>query len=533
MTRFLLLGGAALALVAPAEAQRKRAVVQPYIEVSQTLDADLKGGDAVTYTSLAAGVDASVESARTSAQLSYRYERRIGSYDGLPDEDVHSGLARVEARVAPGLSIEGGGIATRSRADIRGEAPGVFGADGDNVAQVYSVYAGPTLAKQVGTLNVSALYRIGYTKVETPDAIGLVAGQPRQDYFDDSVGQMASGSIGVAPRTVAPFGVSASGGWSQERAGQLSQHLDQWYVRGDVLFPISPTVALAGGVGHEKLETSQRDPLFAAPGVPAVDANGRFVTDPASPRRVTYRTDGVYYDAGVVWRPNRRTSVSAYAGKRYGTESYTGSITYSGPRGVAMGVQVYDQVTTFGRQLRQGVANLPTSFIATRDQFAQAFNGCTFAAGGASPGGCLDSVFQSVTSASYRARGVDAVVSATRGRTTYGAGAGYASRKLFQPNRAPGVTIYGLEDRSWYGDLFVQRQLSPVSGVTAQAFVTYYDPALAGSAEILSTGATATYYRDFGRLGTTASIGLYSYRVGDGIETALRGQALIGARYTF
>jgi uncharacterized protein (PEP-CTERM system associated) len=290
---------------------------------------------------------------------------------------------------------------------------------------------------------------------------------------------------------------------------------------------------LRAGIGYEEIETSQRAARLDATGAPVLDDNGRFVLDDASPRRITYRTDGVYYDAGVVWRPSRRTSVSAAVGKRYGSTSYTGSASWAASPTVGVQIGVYDTVTTFGRQLRTGIANLPTSFIATRDQFAQAFNGCTFAAGGASPGGCLDSVFQSVTTASYRARGVDAVVSATRGRTTYGAGAGYASRKLFQPDRVPGVTIYGLEDQSWYGDLFVQRQLSPVSGVTAQAFVTYYDPALPGSAEILSTGATATYYRDFGRLGTTASVGLYSYRVGDGIETALRGQALIGARYTF
>ena len=149
------------------------------------------------------------------------------------------------------------------------------------------------------------------------------------------------------------------------------------------------------------------------------------------------------------------------------------------------------------------------------------------------PGGCLDSVFQSVTTASYRARGVDAVVSVTRGRNTYGVGAGYANRKLFQPNQVAGVTVFGLEDESWYGDVFFQRALSPVSGFTAQAFVTYYEPAIVGSAEVLSSGATATYYHDFGRLGTTASVGIYSYRIGDGIETALRGQALIGARYSF
>ena len=534
MTRLALLGGAVIMVVAavPAEARDKRVVVQPYIELSQTADADLKSGDVLTYTSVAAGVDASIDTRRTSAQLSYRYERRIGETDGLPDSDVHSGLARVSARVSPVLTLEAGALAARARSDIRGAAPGVLAGDTDNVSQIYSLYAGPTVATQAGLVNLSALYRIGYTKAEAPRAGGFLDG-PRLDAYDESVGQLATGSIGVAPYAVLPVGLTASAGWSQERAGQLHQHFDDWYVRGDVLAPISANVALAAGVGYEKLTTSQRSPLFTAPGVPAVDADGRFVTDPASPRRITYRTDGLYYDVGVVWRPNRRTSVSAYAGKRYGSESYTGAISYQASRTVGFGAQVYDNVTTFGQQLRTGIANLPTSFITTRDQFAQAFNGCTYGANGASPGGCLNQVFQSVTTASYRARGVDAVLSATRGPATFGIGGGYANRKLFAPDQITGAVIYGREDQSWYGDIFYQRQLTPVSGFNAQAFVSYYDPALVGAEGVVSAGATASYYHDFGRLGTTAALGLYSFRVGDGIETSLRGQALLGARYNF
>ena len=72
-----------------------------------------------------------------------------------------------------------------------------------------------------------------------------------------------------------------------------------------------------------------------------------------------------------------------------------------------------------------------------------------------------------------------------------------------------------------------------VSGITAQAFADYYEPSLPGADDVLSVGATAAYYRNFGRLGTTAAVGLYSFRVGDGVETSLRGQALVGARYSF
>ena len=531
-----MLGGTALACLAASSAHaqdKPRGRVTPYIEVDQTIDADLKNGDVLTYTSLVAGVDAVVATQRASAQLSYRYERRIGWGDDVGDASVHSGLARGDYRVAPWLTVEGGALATRTRYDIRGDAPGVFAGNTGNTSQLYSLYAGPTLAHQAGPVALAGAYRIGYTKVETPTYTPLLAGQQRLDYYDDSLGQIATASAALAPNTVLPVGLTASGGWQQERAGQLKQHFDDWYARGDVLVPVSPYVALTAGVGYEKLTTSQRSPLFTAPGVPALDDRGRFVTDPASPRRVTYRTDGLYYDAGVVWRPNRRTSVEGHVGRRYGSTSYTGQARYQASEHVGFAAQVYDVVTTFGGQLRTGIANLPTSFIATRDQFAQAFNGCTFGTSGAAPGGCLDDVFQSVTTSSYRARGVDAVLTATRGRTTYGAGVGYANRKLFTPNVPNGVTIYGLEDESYYGQLFYAYALTGTSGITAQAFADYYEPALPGADDVLSVGATAAYYRNFGRLGTTAAVGLYSFRVGDGIETSLRGQALVGARYSF
>ena len=533
MIRFVLLAGAAACVAAaPAAAQQARGAVHPYIELSQTADADLKSGDVLTYTSAAAGVDATVATNRATGQLSARYEHRFSWDDNYGDEDVVSGLARASYRVTPALTLEGGALATRTRYDIRGEAPGLFTASARNTAQLYSLYAGPTLATTAGPVSVTGLYRIGYTKVDTPTYSPVLANQPRLDRYDSSWGQLASASVALPPRALLPVGLTASGGWERENAGPLRQHFDDWYVRGDVLAPVSPTVALTAGVGYEQLSTSERAPLLDAAGVPVIDNNGRFAIDSAQPRRVTYRTDGVYYDAGVIWRPSRRTSVEGHVGKRYGSLSYTGLATWAATPTVGVAVDVYDTVTTFGRQLRTGIANLPTSFIATRDQFAQAFNGCTFGTSGSAPGGCLDSVFQSVTGASYRARGGDAVVSATRGRSTFGAGVGYTNRKLFAPDR-PGITLYGLEDQSWYGQLFFAQRLTPVSGVNLQAFVDYYDPGFPGADDVVSAGATAAYYHNFGRLGATAALGLYSFRVGDGVDTSLRGQALLGARYSF
>ncbi|MBD8699489.1 hypothetical protein IFT54_06635 [Sphingomonas sp. CFBP 13714] len=545
----LILGGAAALFVAgPALAQSdsasgsgqgaRRVVVRPYIEATQILTADLGGGDVLTYTSLAAGVDAAVSTARINGQVSYRYERRFAYDDDIGDTDIHSGLARVEAQLTRNISLEAGGIATRSRSDIRGAAPGVLVGNVSNIAQVYAVYGGPNFAAQAGDVALNANYRLGYTKVETPTFGTAATGGQRLDYYDDSIGHTATASAGFRPGTLLPVGLTASAGFDRETAGQLSQRYQGYFGRGDAVLPVSPYVALTAGLGYERIETSQKDALVDAAGVPVLDRDGRFRTAPGSPRRIAYRTDGLYYDAGVIWRPNRRTSVEARIGERYGSLSFTGTATYQASKDVGVAVNVYDGVQTFGRQLRTGLANLPTSFLAPNQGFAQQFNGCVFGATGAAPGGCLDDVFQSISTSSYRARGIDAVLVATRGRTTFGGGIGYANRRLFAPRGAPGLVVTGLEDESYYGQLYFARSLSSVSGINATAFVNYFDSQLgggfvtAGDGGVWSYGATGTYYRNFGRLGTTASLGLYSFKVGD-FDSDWSAQALLGARYQF
>jgi hypothetical protein len=514
------------------QAGARRVVATPYIELGQVLDADLNSGDVLTYSTIAAGIDVAASSARINGQLSYRYERRIAWDDKVGDDDIHTGLARVSAQVARGLTLEAGGIATRTRSDIRGAAPGVLVGNVDNVSQVYAVYAGPSYATYTGPVAVVASYQAGYTKVESPSFTAVPAGQPRLDYYDDSFGQVAGLSLGVQPGQILPVGLTASGGWEREDSGQLDGRYEGWRVRGDVLAPISPYVALTGGLGYERIETSSRSALTDTAGAPVVDRNGRFVTNEASPRQIAYRTDGVYYDAGVVWRPNRRTSAEAHVGKRYGSVSYTGLLTYQASEHVGFSADVYDSVTTFGRQLRTGLSNLPTSFLSARDAFTQQYNGCIFSTSGATPGGCLNDVFQSISTASYRARGADAVLSVTRGRSIYGGGIGYANRKLFNRARVAGVTLYGIEDESYYGQLFYNRTLTANSTVDANVFVNYYESGIAQAAGVWSYGGTASYGRSFGRFTTSASAGIYAFDTGD-VDTSWSAQALLAARYSF
>ncbi|SDA29181.1 hypothetical protein [Sphingomonas sp. NFR15] len=533
MKRVSLLGAAcAIALAAPAHAEGRHKSISPYIELGQTAVADLSGDDDVlTYSTVAAGVDADLHSNRADLQVSYRYERRIAWSKRLADSDVHSGLARAVVKVAPGVSLDGGALATRSRFDIRGAAPVNLAGNVDNISQVYSVYAGPTLATNAGPVAVNAAYRYGYTKVEAPGATGVAPGARPLDVFDSAQGHVVTASAGVKAGDVLPVGVTVSGAYERDTATQLSQRYEGKYGRGDVVLPVTRTLALRAGAGYENIKITQKDALLDAGGNPVTDRNGRYVTDQASPRRIAYETDGLIYDAGVIWRPSPRTMLTANVGKRYGGTSYTGSFSYAPSRSVSFQLGVYDAVTTFGRQLQDGISRLPTSFIDQRDAFGQQFGGCTFGNTAGSAGGCLNGVFQSISSSSYRARGVDAILSANRGPFSYGIGAGYANRKFFAPE-GERFSVDGVEDQSYYAQAYVGAAFDRDSGITADVIANYYKSGIAGSRGIYSEGATATYYRTFGRLGATATAGIYNFSQ-QGLRDRTSAQGQVAMRYQF
>lgn len=514
----------------PAGAREKR--ITPYIELGQVLTADLNGGDVLTYSSVAAGVDATFQSRRAEVQISYRYEHRFSESGRLGDEDIHSGLARAAVKLVPGLSVDGGALATRARSDIRGAAPGLLNGNVANISQVYSFYGGPTLGTHVGALGVSGGYRFGYTKVESPTfSSPLNVGQPRFDTFDSARNQQAQLSLNLKSGVVLPVGVTVSGGWDREDGGQLSQVYEGRYGRGDILLPVSPTLALTAGAGYEHIRASQRDALLDGTGQPVVDGRGRFVVDPASPPRIAYDFDGIYYDAGVLWRPTSRTVLEARAGERYGSFSFTGSFDYQASKAVSARVGVYDGVQTFGRQLRGAISSLPTSFSTNADPLSGNFNGCVFGQQGGAAGNCLNGVFQSISTAVYRSRGVDAVLTYRRGRSTLGLGAGYASRRFFAQQSA-GFTIDGARDESYYAQAFYGRSLDDKTAVDVNGFINYYKPGTIAARNIYSAGATASLSHSFGRVSARGSLGIFGFDADAGLNT-VSVEALLGARYQF
>lgn len=506
--------------------------VTPYLEVGQVVSAELNnGGDVLTYSSVAAGIDATVQTERTALQVNYRYERQISWDDETNGGDVHTGLARGAYRLARGVSIEGGALATRARIDIRGSAPGILVSRPDNVTQIYSAYAGPAVAAMAGPLLVRGAYRLGYTRVES-DSFVLAPGQPRFDQYDDSVQHFATASIGMDTRDRA-FGWNVSGNFRREDAGQLDQRFESAGIRADLVVPVSPNVAGVGGIGYEDIEASQRAPLLDAAGAPVVNGKGRFVTDPASPRLLAYDFDGIYWDVGVLWRPSRRTELEARIGERFGSTSVTGSFRYQLSRSTQAGIVVYDTLGTFGQLLNDNLALLPTAFGDGFNPLNPDFGGCVFGREGAGAGGCLNPVFQSVSGSVFRTRGVTAVLSYERGPWSGGFGIGAARRTYRTPAVSGVVSLDGIRDESLFAQAQAGYRIDEKSAFDAAIYMNFFNSGLNGAPDVFSAGATAAYQRRLARnVSGIAAIGLGSSSV-DGFEDSLVLSGLLGARVEF
>ncbi len=525
---------AAVLILAPPAHAKRRTEVHPYLEIDQTVLVDLKNsGPLLTYTSLAAGIDASTSGPRAEAQISARYEYRLDWGRNTRDSHVISGLARGRFDAVPNLlSIEGGALGTRARSDSRGIAPLVGLGNPANIAQLYSVYAGPTVATHVGGVDIGAFYRFGYSKVDTHIRGSLPAGSPEIGSFDDDTNHSAGVSVGMKSGVWLPFGWTVSGGYTRDDASQLDQRFEGKYARADVVVPVTPTVALTGGAGYEDIKASQRDARRDAGGNPVVDANGRFVTDPSSPRLLSYDTSGFIWDVGVLWRPSPRTSLEAKIGHRYGGMTYIGDFSWRIDPDNAVQVGAYDGITTFGQQIGSALSRIPTQFVAARDPFGAQFSGCVFGATGGSAGACLSPALQSISNGVYRSRGIGAIWRHTRGRISTGVALGYAERHFFAPPTA-GFAINGTTDQSFYAQGNFAYRIDERSGIDATAYADWYDSGLPGASRVLGVGSTASYFRNFGpKLTGSASLGLYSTSV-ENFASSLVGAAQLGARYTF
>lgn len=509
----------------------KVATIEPYIEAGQVVTAELSpGNDVLTYSMLAAGVDAGISGRNNAGSLSLRYERRFGWGDA-EDGDTVSGVARGYTTLAPGVQVEAGALAARTRVEDNGAL--VLGPlrDDDAVTQVYSLYAGPSISTHAGDVAVTANYRIGYTKVEHPDAIIATPGAPPIDVFDESTVHVANVHAGVKPHDVLPVGVGVGASYQREDISNFDQRVEDFAARADITVPVTQSLALVGGVGYEHVEISSRDALRDANGAPVIGPGGQFITDKSGPRIIAYDVDGLIWDAGVIWRPSRRTALEAHVGRRYGSTSVYGSFAYTPNGRSSFNVSVYDNVAGFGGQVNRALADLPAEFSAVRNPLTGDIGGCVEAL---EQGNCLAGVLGSVRSATFRARGVMATYALEIGRLGAGIGAGYDRRKFIA---APGTVLAsanGVVDENYWLAAYLNGRIDQRSSFSTNFYANWFQTASGLGGDTSALGATVAYYRHLtDHLSATAAMGLDGVNRDDPFEDFWNASALLGVRYSF
>ena len=519
----------AMACATSAHAQtggNQRLRVTPYLGVDQVVTAPLKGdGDVLTYTNVTAGVTAEVQSRRVEATIDVQYNHSFSWNDQISDQDVLSGILTTRVNLARGLTLNAGGLATRVHTDGLSGGP-VFNGD-SYVSQVYAGYVGPSYTTQLGDFTLNGSYQLGYSRVDDSVGSNVTGGQPNGT-FADSWSHNLMGSVGFAPGTVLPIGLTASAGYSREDASQLDQRFEDKWGRLDATLPVSHTVALLGGIGYEDIEISQRSPLLDDNGTPVI-RGGRYVTDKSSPRALVYNFDDIIWDAGVLWRPNHRTSLQARVGQRYGGWTYQGSFTWQG-RDSNFALMVFDGIDSFGRMMLGDVAALSGNNLnVVRNPFSGDLTGCAFSSTGG--GQCFNDALSGITGANFRYRGVAAQYALTRGPWGYGLGAGYSQRKFITP-QGEMVLVRGSTDKNWYGNASVTYRFSDSDSLDTVAYLNYFD-ASGGRPDVTNYGIFTSYYKGLGRnLSASASIGVDGTKADD-FESMINAMGQVGLRYSF
>ena len=515
---------------ASGQREGRRVEIVPYLEAAQIIRADLKnGGDVLTYSTIAAGLVGSAATRRVKAQVSLRYERRLDNDQNAGEQNVVTGLARGTVALTRNFSVEAGGVAARTRVDGRGVAANNLVGNPDNVTQVYSAYAGPRFSAQAGDVNINAAYRAGYTKVASRADIALPAGQRRFDQFDNSISHIATASVNAEPGML-PFGWAVSGNWKREDAKHLGSRFDSRTARGDVTLPLSSKVALVGGAGFEHVVISERDALRGASGAAIIRTDGRLAFDPNSPRLEAFHKDGLIWDAGVLWRPSPRTSVEGRFGRRYGSNTYVGSLSYRPDRDWAVGASVYDIVSGFGGLLNDSLSALPTQFRSVHNPLSGDIGGCAF---GNTGGACLTDTLQNASSAAFRQRGVAGTFSGNVGGWDSGLALSLYQKTFISAQSGGQAEVDGLTDASYFALAYLGRNVDQRTRFESNVFVSYVDPGSADAQDTLSTGANAALHRQIIRgLSASAAVGLDSYDQED-FDSDLIATALLGLRYSF
>jgi hypothetical protein len=238
--------------------------------------------------------------------------------------------------------------------------------------------------------------------------------------------------------------------------------------------------------------------------------NGRFRTDKSQPRKLAYDVDGLIWDAGVMWRPSKRTALEAHVGRRYASTSVYGTFAYAPNARSALNVAVYDNVAGFGGEVRRALEDLPTDFELARNPLTGDFTGCVTGQAG---GGCVNAALSSVAAAAFRARGVAATYGVDLGRIQAGLGAGYARRKFIARRDSVLASAAGTIDETVWANAWASARLDRRSSVGANVYANWYQSGQSSLGDATALGLNASYFRRLtDRLSMTAAVGI------DGVE---------------
>lgn len=502
------------------------------LNAEQIADIQIAGpGDSVTYTEVSGGGTAQIKNRRVVLSSAYRVSYRIPEHGDLERSFNQDGVLRLQSNlIDQWLTADAGLIVTRSRVDAGGAAPQANSANARNLTQTYSAFVQPSLSHRFGDVTVGASARYAYTKNQGK-SIGPNT-NPFSDRFDASTNIQMIGSVGIKRGTL-PFDWEGTVEHNRENSNSLDKHVRSWRAVGQITRPVGATVALVASGGYEKTEVSEKSPLVdPLTGVPLKDTNGNFVVDPASPRFLTYDMSGMIADAGVIWKPSRRSRFEIRAGYRYGGLTVTGLLEMKPNPRTGLTVIISDRVDSFGSNISAGLAGSPADLDLNQSVDPDtSFQNCLFGKT-AGTGSCIGGALGQSSPSSYRERAVNLIFSRGLRRWNIGASAGYARRTYLD---TPGTlfSLDGVVDQSFFGDLTLSGRISRTAGLSFSFRGNLFKNGQIGSPDVISGSFDTNFYRTFGRgIRMQARFGVDASKP-DGMTADVSGRAQLGLQYAF
>ena len=524
-----LLAGGGLCGAAHAE----RPELGAFLDIQQIGEAQLSGlgSSDVTYTEVAGNILGQIRNRRITATGTYRLSYRIPEVGDISKSFAQDGVMRVDANVIDEwLTMQSGAIVTRSRVDPSGAAPQTNGANAKNLTQTYSAFIQSALAHRFGDLATVATHRYAYTKNENSSGSSITTGPPT-DRFDSSTNQEVTVSIGMA-QSALPFDWQVSGAYRKEDATNLAKQTRATNLIGEIKQPVGPEIAVVASAGYERTRISEREALVdPLTGLPVLTSSGKFVVDPASPRLITYDVEGLIYDAGVIWRPSRRARFELRGGHRYGGVSVTGLIEIKPSERTGMTLAITDRIESFGEGVSAGLAGSGPDLNLDALDPNSSFQDCLFGKAQGS-GRCIGGALGSASAKSYRQRAANLVFTHAMRKSTFNASFGY-SRRTYIDDPASPVTLSGVVDQSFFGNVSIGTRLTRTSGVSFSFSGNLFKNGQVGASDVIAGSFNTSYYRSIGRsIQLNANLAVDASKQ-DGTTADVSGRAQLGLQYKF